>query len=257
VRHEFQTSEPPELVVRIPAGHIEVETADTAATVVEVEALRGDEESIRVEQRGRQIVVEARRKGLGFLRGEESDVRITAPTRAALEVETASAGVEARGVLGGLDAKTAAGDVIVQAVQGDLTVRSASGDVIAKDVAGRVDVNTASGDVIVRSAGRGASVHSASGDVIFGEAGDRVTVNTASGDQTIEAIREGSVDLKSLSGDVKVGIKRGSRLHVDARSMSGETSSELEILGAETGTEGPLVELKAASMSGDIRIVRA
>jgi DUF4097 and DUF4098 domain-containing protein YvlB len=257
VRQEFQTPEPPELVVRIPAGSIEVETGDSAETVVEVEARRGDDESIRVEQRGRQIVVEARRKGLGFLRGEEFDVRVQAPNRSALDVETGAADLEARGTLASLDAKSAAGDVVVQAVDGDLTVRSASGDVVAKDVSGRVDVNTASGDVLVRSAGRGASVHSASGDVVLGEAAERVTVNTASGDQTIESVARGSVDLKSLSGDVKVGIKHGSRLHVDARSMSGETSSELEILGVETTSEGPLVELKAATMSGDIRIVRA
>jgi DUF4097 and DUF4098 domain-containing protein YvlB len=257
VRQEFQTPEPPELVVRIPAGRIEVETADTAETVVEVEALRGDDENIRVEQRGRQIVIEARRKGLGFLRGEEYDVRVRAPHRSALEVETGAADVEARGLLGSLDAKSAAGDVIVQTVEGEVVVRSASGDVIAKDVSGRVDVNTASGDVIVRSAGGGASVHSASGDVVFGEASGRINVNTASGDQTIESVTEGSVELKSMSGDVKVGIKQGSRLRVDARSMSGETSSELEILGAETTTEGPLVELKAATMSGDIRVVRA
>jgi hypothetical protein len=39
--------------------------------------------------------------------------------------------------------------------------------------------------------------------------------------------------------------------------MSGETTSELEIEDAPTGGEGPQVDLRATSMSGDIRIVRA
>jgi DUF4097 and DUF4098 domain-containing protein YvlB len=118
-------------------------------------------------------------------------------------------------------------------------VRSASGDVQLGSVRGKVDVNTASGDVTV------------------GEAGAAVSVHTASGDQVIGSVAQGSVDLKSASGDVRIGIKQGSRLWIDARSMSGDTSSELEILGAETSSEGPLVELRATSMSGDIRVVRA
>ena len=139
----------------------------------------------------------------------------------------------------------------------DARVRSASGDVSIGWVGGRVDVNTASGDVSVRTAGNGAAVRSASGDVILGEMAKQVSVNTASGDQLIESVAEASIDLKSASGDVKVGIKKGSRLFVDARSLSGETSSEIELLGSETESEGPLVQLKAATMSGDIRIVRA
>jgi DUF4097 and DUF4098 domain-containing protein YvlB len=124
-------------------------------------------------------------------------------------------------------------------------------------VAGRLEVTTASGDIEVGCAGGGASIRTASGDVVIEDAADRLSIMTASGDQKIEAIGEGSLDLKSASGDIEVGIKRGSRFRVDARSLSGDTTSELEISGVETSTEGPLVDVKAASMSGDIRIVRA
>jgi len=256
VRHEFSTPEPPRLRVGLGAGRVEVETAETIETVVEVEAIRGNLEALRVEQHGRDIVIEGLKR-FGFLRDHEFTVHVRAPLDSNIDFNVASADVAASGRFWKAEVNTASGDVQIEQVEQGARIRSASGDVSLGSVGGKAEVTTASGDVRVQSAGRGASVHSASGDVILGEAGDRITVNTASGDQTIEAVGEGSVDLKSLSGDVKVGIKRGSRLHVDARSMSGETSSELEILGAETGTEGPLVELKAASMSGDIRIVRA
>ena len=118
-------------------------------------------------------------------------------------------------------------------------------------------MNTASGDVQVGSAGGGGTIRSASGDVQIGEAAQRVSIQTASGDMVIDSIAEGSVDVKSASGDVRVGIKQGSRLHVDARSLSGDTTSELEIGGVEIATGGPLVEVKGTTMSGDIRIVRA
>ena len=84
-----------------------------------------------------------------------------------------------------------------------------------------------------------------------------MNVQTASGDLHVASIAEGEVDAKSASGDVPSAIRQGSRLHVDARSMSGDTTSEIELGGVESSTDGPLVWVKAATMSGDIRIVRA
>ena len=113
------------------------------------------------------------------------------------------------------------------------------------------------GDVTIGSAGEGGTIRSASGDIQIEQAAGRVTVQTASGDLNVGAVAEGEVDAKSASGDVQVGIREGSRLTVDARSMSGDTTSEIELGSVEVGGDGPLVRVKAATMSGDIRIVRA
>ena len=52
-------------------------------------------------------------------------------------------------------------------------------------------------------------------------------------------------------------IKKGSKLWIDARSMSGETSSEFELGDTAPDGEGPLVEMRATAMSGDITVKRA
>ena len=70
-------------------------------------------------------------------------------------------------------------------------------------------------------------------------------------------VREGDVVLQTASGDIVVGIKQGSKLWIDAKSMSVETSSELEIGDAPTDGEGPMVEVRATAMSGDIKVKRA
>ncbi len=253
--YEFVTPEPPKLRGGIAAGRIEIQTTEMAETVVDVEAIRGDLEGLKVFQHGREIVIE-QRKRFGF-KNDEYEVRIRAPHGSDIDLNLASADIRADGRFGSLEVNTASGDVEVGEVDRNAKVRSASGDVQLGPVAGPLDVNTASGDVQVHTAGAGGTIRSASGDVQIGRAAERVTVQTASGDQMIESVAEGSVDLKSASGDVQVGIKEGSRLHVDARSLSGDTTSEVELLGVETGTEGPLVLVKAATMSGDIRIVRA
>ena len=82
-------------------------------------------------------------------------------------------------------------------------------------------------------------------------------MQTASGDQEVGSVSEGQITLQSASGDIEVGVKKGSKLFIDARSMSGETSSDLEVGEAPPEGEGPLVELRATAMSGDIRIRRA
>jgi DUF4097 and DUF4098 domain-containing protein YvlB len=233
VTYEFVTSEPPRLRIAFASGDAVIETDESAETVVDVDA---DQDEFTVEQRGREIVLEQRKK---FGRGRSFDVRVRAPHGSDVEVELASADLRTRGRLG------------------EARIRSASGDVELDAVAGRLDLTTASGDVVVRSATGGGSLRTASGDIRVGESGGRLSVVTASGDMDVESIAEGALDVKSASGDVKIGIKQGSRFRVDARSLSGDTVSELEVLGVETTTEGPLVDLKAASMSGDIRIVRA
>ena len=257
MRYNFATHEPPKLRFGIPAGRIAVETADVSETTVDVEAIRGELDDLKVEQHGRDIVIEAKSKTRLFGRDHEFLITITAPHGTDADVNVASADFRSQGRLGGLEVNTASGDVLAEDVEHDVKIRSASGDVKLGTVGGRTDVNSASGDVQVETARDGGTIRSASGDIQIGEAARRVTVQTASGDLHVGSIAEGEVDAKSASGDVLVGIREGSRLNVDARSMSGDTSSEIELGAVETATDGPLVWVKAATMSGDIRIVRA
>src|SRR5262249_44044153 len=135
-------------------------------------------------------------------------------------------------------------------------VKSASGDVRVDGIAGDASVHTASGDIRIGRIGGDAVVRSASGDVWVDEAAGSVTVQAASGGQRGQSIESGRVTLESGSGGQNVGVRRGTRVRIDAKTMSGETSSELDE-GDETASDGPAVELRATAMSGDIRIVRA
>jgi hypothetical protein len=68
------------------------------------------------------------------------------------------------------------------------------------------------------------------------------------------------MELRAISGDIGVGIRRGSRLYVDANTLSGSTSSDVELAdapGQEGDGETPLVELFAKTVSGDVRIERS
>lgn len=275
----FETPGHVALDVRLGSGRVEVETADVSETTVQLEGREETLEEARVEARERadgfEVVVDVSKAQRRFGRGRDVFVRVTAPLGADLQCRSGSADVEGRGHLGSANIETGSGEITLDDLSGDAKISAASGDIDIRSVAGEAKINTASGDLEVQSVGRDARVNSASGDVTIREVGGELhvnsasgdvlvrqvggggTVNTASGDQQIDAVQQGSFSLKSASGDLKVGIREGSSLYVDARSRSGDVSSELEVTGETPEGDGPLVELRANTMSGDIEIVRA
>jgi hypothetical protein len=224
----FTTPGSVRLRINIPFGDVDVATAETDETTVEldVRGKRADEveHEVRIEARqrgdGHEVIVDADDLRGGIFRNLEFHVRVTAPHGADLGANLASADLRGRGQYGDVDVNIASGDAQLERVHS-------------------------------------ADVNSASGDVRIDEASGPIEVNTASGDVDLRSVAEGHVNVNSASGDVAVGIANGSRLWVDAQSLSGDTSSELELEGAPSDEEGPLVELRAQTMSGDITVRRA
>ena len=280
----FDTPGEVRLDIRLGAGEVRLETSNVRETTVVLEPLRDNDasnaavEKARVELRerggGHQVLVDVRDRG-GLFRSAEVLIAVTSPEGTSVESKTGSAEVVGRGPFGSIEVETGSGDVEFGEIGGDTRVSSGSGDVAIGDVGGNARINSASGDVQMRSITGDAkinsasgdvilrdvtgelSVNSASGDVIVREARSSVSVNTASGDQEIGTVSSGKVDLKSASGDMKVGIAEGSLLWVDARSRSGEVSSQLPVSELPPEGEGPSVELRANTMSGDITVARA
>ncbi|MGI8422028.1 MAG: DUF4097 family beta strand repeat-containing protein, partial [Gaiellaceae bacterium] len=243
-----------ELELRVPAGSVEIEASETSTTEVTLEPVGGEasEEAVasaRVELRERPdgghvvfVDVPDRRTfgiSLSFGRGPEVRLRVRCPRGADADVRTRSADVEARGRYASLEARTVSGDVRWSEVDGDARLETVSGDVRIDRIGGRADAQ------------------SVSGDLTLVEVGGEFRSKTVSGDQAIESAASGKASVESVSGDIRVGIRRGSRLFVDAHALSGDLSSELDLEGGADSGDGPLVELRAKTVSGDIRVVRA
>jgi DUF4097 and DUF4098 domain-containing protein YvlB len=265
----FHTPGPLALDLRLPSGQIEIEAADGEETTVDLDATRDSDEirevieNARIELRrrgdGYEVVVDVQRKRFKLFdfMNVEFILRVRAPHGADVQVANASADVDARGRFGALRAQAASGDLRFMELDGRVDIKSASGDVDLGRVGGEASINTASGDIRVDRIDGDATIRSASGDVEIQEAASSVTVQTASGDQRLGTVSQGSVVMQSASGDLIVGIRRGSRVHIDAKTMSGDTSSELVVGDEPPPGDGPTVDLRATAMSGDIRILRA
>jgi DUF4097 and DUF4098 domain-containing protein YvlB len=268
----FDVTGPVELEIKLNSGEIEVEAID-GAQQAEVELIAHDEASQELIDNGRvelqqhqqrpHLVIDLQQRKSGgfnlsslFSRSGIS-CRVRVPTSSSLTVRTKSADVAARGALSAATVATASGDVALDRVEGSVNVKSASADVSMRQVGGGVQVQTASGDVEVDVVRGPINVTSASGDVTIREAYNDVNANTVSGDQEHAAVLRGRLAANSVSGDVHIGVRRGSKVFLDCNTVSGDTSSELELSGDVPAGDGPLVEIRAKTVSGDIRITRA
>ena len=228
----FDVAGPIELEIKLNSGQIEVDAAD-GVQQVEVELTAHDEASQELIDNGRvelqqhqqrpHLVIDLQQRrssgfNLGSLFGRSGiTCRVRVPTSSSLTVRTKSADVAARGTLSAATVATASGDVALDRVEGNVTIKSASADVRMREVTGGVNVQSASGDVEV--------------DVVRGP----INVASASGDVTI---REAYND-------------------VNTNTVSGDTSSELDVTSEAPASDGPMLEIRAKTVSGDILITRA
>jgi DUF4097 and DUF4098 domain-containing protein YvlB len=269
----FDTPGEVTLQIRIPSGHVVIATSEEPRTEVELiprgrrgqEAIeqieishhdRGDRHVISIEQQDR-----IRWGPIQISWGGEVEVRVTCPSGTELELSGASTDFSANGSYGDVVARTASGDVRLGEVDGKLEVKTASGDVNLDRIdSDKASLVTVSGDVEVGHAERGLMLRTVSGDVEFGVARGPVTVATTSGDIRLRSLESGELRIQTVSGDSRIGIAPGTRIWVDATSLSGDLKSELEMGDDapedEPGQAGEVVPVYVKSVSGDVSIVR-
>ena len=193
-----------------------------------------------------------------LLRRNAVTVRVEVPEGAEIEVATASADVEINGPVGDVDFKTASGNASIDDVAADVTTKTASGNVTIGTVGGDIRASTVSGDLRCSSVAGGARFSATSGDLELGAAGRRVEVKATSGhvrlgelaagadvknvsgNVRVLALGEGRLHVRSVSGDVAVGVVKGVELHVDVETASGLVHSDIPLRdGPVDGADRP------------------
>ena len=283
----FQTPGETRLDIRLGAGEIRVETAEVQETTVVLEPLRDNDastaavENARVELRergdGHEVVIDVRDRGRGLDLPQRGGARRRQPAP--------KARASRRSPVPPTSAATAA--------SARSRSRPGSGDVEFDEIAREANINAASGDVQIglgrrrrprehRLRRRADPFHRRRGEdqLRFGRLIIREVTGRALGQLGLRRRarargrlvgrhqhglrrpgdrqrRQRQGELKSASGDLKVGIREGTSLCVDARSRCGEVRSELPVCDVPPDGDGPAVELRANTMSGDITVARA
>ncbi|MFL6204901.1 MAG: DUF4097 family beta strand repeat-containing protein [Acidimicrobiales bacterium] len=253
--YRFPVDGPTHLRVRNSRGTVQITADDIPETLVDVSG-RDDVGTVRVSASddGREVTVEVPRS---WRPGgpPRYDITVRVPVRSTVDVVTASATIDTRGALAAAEAKSASGAITIEQVEGDCRAQSASGHVALGTIGGTVTLKSASGDLHVARAGGRCTARTASGAVDVGWAGDLVSAVSASGGVTVRDAARGEVSCKSTSGNVAVGVRKGTLVWLDLSTVSGRTISSLrgEAGPAGDGSEDVLT-IKASTVSGNITI---
>lgn len=279
-RYDFETAGPVDLKVELSSGSIEVTAADVATTTVELEALHGDSfaaeliANARVEQHGDKISV-LMHKGRGSMFGRKGQVSVivTMPTGSSIRADTGSADVTGHGRLGAVIVNTGSGDVEleaitsgelklgsgnleIEAVADSLRAKSGSGDITVGPIGGSGDITAGSGDVVVEDVSEAIKVKTGSGDVVLKTAGERTNVMAGSGDLLLHRVGPGKVVAKTGSGDVSIGVTRGTAALLDVQTVTGSFTCHLDATDQPADGDDT-VSINVMSGTGDVVLQHA
>lgn len=216
----------------VASGSVEVRESRDGVVNVNIDADNADE--WEVLQLGDSVSVRfGRRRGW---KSRGARILVDAPSQTHVAVSSASA------------------DVSLVGRMGEVRIRTASGDIRADSVE-RLDASTASGDIKVGSVTGRLSANTASGDVKADAVADDLDAGTASGDVRIGRCDGANVNVKSVSGDIVIGLPAGIRVEPEISSLSGRTTLPAP---SKTPVDGPRrsVRLRLRTVSGNITIER-
>ncbi len=242
----FEVAGTPNVDAKINAGRIDVLTIDQGP----VEVTTNDADKLEVSQAGQTILIHQPR---GFFSGR---VRVTVrvPRRSNIEISMGAADVTIEDGCEEVSISGASGDVRVGAV-GRIRIKSASGDIRLATVGGDATLSTASGDVSIDHVEGDLDVSLASGDIRVRELNGNASVSTASGNVRIDRCSGSTIEVRSISGDLMLGLPTGVRVDADLNSLNGRIKLPDRDPNAPPATRN--VRLSAKTTTGDITVRRA
>lgn len=251
-RHEsFAVDGLVQLDVDITAGAVALRTGPVGAVVVTIDGADADDWTIT--HVGSTVTVQApRRRGWG---SRSARLHIEVPERSDVSIKSVAADVSAAGNLGGVRVRSTSGDIRVDGVA-RLDVNTAAGVVRAGDVLADASCVTASGGVQLGSVDGRLSVSTASGDIHVTRAAADAQIGSASGDIRVDHYAGSDLSVKTISGDVTVGLPPGIRVEPDLSTLSGRTTLPEPSMAPPPGGVRRVVRVKLRTVSGDIHITR-
>ena len=235
------------LDIELHGGSVLLTAGQSGTVSVAVDGSTPD--TLDITQIGDSIAIRATR------RSRSARLVVDVPVGTDVSVKGASVDVVARGALGALRVRSASGDVRADdVVRADVTL--ASGDTRLEVVRDGAEFRATSGDISLGSVGGHLAASLSSGDIQVAELGGDGDVETSSGDVTIRRYSGASVAIRTVSGDVRVGLPSGIRVDPEISTMSGKVSLP-DTAAAPTSGERRAVKVRLRTVSGDIRIERA
>jgi hypothetical protein len=280
----FDTAAPAVVEIRLTAGSLHVITGarDTASVTVNPADPQRDKdvqaaERARVELVDGRLVVDAaeQRRLSSLLIGPNRpgfvELVLEVPDDVELTVGAPMVTVRVDGRLGRTEIRTQVGALHLDRT-GDLTAKTSGGDVTSRHVAGRAhvqgmgtidletitgpaEVKNLTGSIHVGTAEGPLRMRSSTGDLVVDAAAADVHARTSTGAITVGAAMAGTLDLRTPTGTIQVGVVEGTSVLVDATAKGGRVDQRLDASDGPGPTDRR-AEIRAHTSAGDVVIHR-
>jgi Putative adhesin len=222
-----------------PAGEVDISNVSGSVTVsgwdrsevhVSGTLARGVEE-LQFETTGKRTVVKVVLRRGSHRGGGDTDLNIRVPRKSSLSVNTVSADISAVGIEGQIDLQAVSGDVSADITGADAEVKAVSGDVSLRG-------DGKPGVLIVTTVSGTARVNRVAGEI---------TASTVSGEIDLNADKVSRARLNTTSGDISFRGSVTPNVKIDAETISGQLTLDLEDVHAQFDIESFSGEIESCT----------
>jgi hypothetical protein len=278
----FATPNPISVTVEVYAGDLQIVATDRTDTVVELRPTNEADESdvkaaeqTRVEHADGALTIRGpRSRGMDFSKKTRSvDIRIELPAGSQLHGHLTAGDLRTTGELGECRFRSSVGHlrldrtgplrlstlgrIAVEAVAGDADVSTSSGRIQVGDVDGALVVKNSNGDTEIGAVSGELRARSANGDITVDRVGGKADVKTSNGTIRVGRVERDSVTLNTSSGDLEIGVAKGTAAWLDLKTGHGRVRNELDDAGPGPRDSDETVEVRAHTSFGDITVRRS
>lgn len=232
----------------------EVKISGTLGAGVEKLVVEGDRQNLVVR------VQYPKDSGWGGRQSGSTDLRLTVPVRADLDIESVSADVDVSGTAARqLSIESVSGDVVAVGAPGKASIEAVSGSLNLTLNSADVDAETVSGNISLQGRLNGdISTETVSGSILVAVNGERInqlSASTVSGNANISTAlaTNGKIKMESVSGDLTLRLPKDVSAQVRGESFSGRLNATGVTIEKRRGP-GSSFTTRYGSGDGDISV---
>jgi hypothetical protein len=261
------------LDVSVPAGDVTISFARPGEILVGATA-RGEgdhaaprdffQDSLKVEKDGNHVLVRfvpsARYAGRVF----KVAYTISVPNWIEVNSTVGNGRQSVLGVMGPVKLESGSGDIKTAYITTTLEARTGNGNIDVVRVGAAARVETGAGNISLREIGPGsiAAVKQGTGRIELDGISGSFTGTTVAGELDVKGAAYGDWDLRSMSGNIRVGVAKEFKYEIDAATSTGQIimhNEDVEGCGASARTchekvNGGGKVVRARTKSGNISI---
>ena len=274
----FQTSVSPNVQVSTSGGSVTFRGQSNDEVRVYMFARRGgsyllpsdtdlENFDIIIEQRGNEVIAEARRKNNGlfsfFNRNNNISIsfEVFLPEGSAADGRTSGGSVSAENLSNTLSLRTSGGSVNAVNISGNAELRTSGGSINLENMNGTISASTSGGSIRASNLSGIAELSTSGGSIQLDDIAARLSARTSGG--SIRASFTGfndDIELRTSGGNINVDLPRsdnfdlelrGSRVNMQLRNFTGEV--ERNSIEGIIGEGGPLLSARTSGGSVTVR----